>query len=1016
LGVNGIVIINATSNSAIDSCLLSSNGGANNTMNNISQNSFIYNISSFGSGAKNIDVYCNDTDGDILQVSYFFVVDITAPIITLFSPIDTSYNYDEVSLDYNVDDADAICNYSLNNLSLGYLDDNTTLNAVEGVNELVVSCVDELNNTGFVSTNFTVDYPEKTYFQKSKNITTGEPFIMAYKITLNNTDDKNLTVNLWGLYDTDGDVELSEECEIQSNIPIAITLNDSSYPAKIFLDVSEFNETELSILITWNVTIEPVNFDLNRWAEPINNLDGSWTFASEREYMFILPTNFSMNYTNVRVVWPYVSDGDILDVSVNLPSFELTERGIETTFEKVVGDFGYFSGKGEYNGITNFVGAYIHFSNTTSQIIADLPFIRYIPHGLEIYDEYTEISSVVIDNFTNKVRLHNFYSYGFLEGEISRGVVTVKNFRQYSLPIAIEGIHISSGVGDFDAASPSDYWANVGWDNTKTEIFADGFTHKAYKYVLNITANLERIITVKGNEIILSYNITNEDLVPRNYNVWFIDFSDMLKNNNTKNTNLNKQYVFYENNNTTKELMHVQEKTRCIGLIEEQVHQSALYCPIQPYMMYIQNENLANEKFLIPPKINDSFELNNDGSILPSTMFEFNTGSVDAGSSAKMSMYIFTSVLSESEADAETFDDAILRMNNNLIEKIYLDDSGIAEIIYGDNELLETIDVEVISSNFSEELRTVEIKNSDVFGYVLDETELNTESYRVISSVSYNGNVLETNKYIYNNVSGTLLLLDLKANIGINIIEINYLPFEPQWLNRDVSPKSPTFWADDKDYVFSIDWIDDYGIDSVIFRFDNVDYEVINWSVNTYTYQLVNLSCGEYDYVWRANDTDGNIVETPEKKYKITGDDCDVVVDVPKEKKVTPVPVIFVEKKGVDEENIIDDDNNNDNKNVEKNSINETVTDRNNVSELNTTSILDVVENQKGFFGYLTFIGSVVASLFALSGMGLLISNKNVREHVKRKMPKRRNSQLAQSLRAQQLRKIKERMGLRNEK
>ncbi|MCK4550799.1 MAG: hypothetical protein KAT91_02505, partial [Candidatus Aenigmarchaeota archaeon] len=653
---NGTAIkVNAASDAPIDSCILSVGGGANETMGNVSKGVF-ESVLYFGSdGEYAVDVFCNDTEGDRGFEEYRFAADVTAPVVQLFSPEEKTYLLNPIPLNYSVGE-EANCRYSLNGGVPVEVDGNTTFDAFEGVNELVLECTDAANNTGNATIIFTVDYPEKTYFQKSQNITTGKPFILAYKVTLNNTEDKNITLDLWGLYDTNADGEVDDEYAIQANTAIAVTLDDHPYPAKLSLEVPEFNETELSILITWNATIAPVNFDLNRWAKPIYGADGGWTFSVDREYYFVLPTNFSMNYTNVRVVWPYVSDGHILDVSLGMPFFEITGRGIEATFENVVGTQGYFSGKGEHNGTTYFDGAFIHFSNTTSRLIADMPFSKHVPDGLEMYEADTEISSAVIDNFTNKATTYNFYSYGQLEGEPSRWAVTDNVSKQYSIPVTIEGLHISSETGDFDAVSPSNYWANVGWDNTETQIDADGFTHTAYKYAQNITANVKRTIQVKGTETILSYDITNEDSVSRNYSVWIIDFVSMLKNDN-----LNKQYAFYENNNTTKEMMHGQEKTRCFGLAEEQLHQSALYCPIQPHTIYLKNADMANETFLLPPEINDSFELSDEGSSLPSTAFEFNTGSIDAGSSAKISMHIFTSVLSEAEADSETFDEAILR-------------------------------------------------------------------------------------------------------------------------------------------------------------------------------------------------------------------------------------------------------------------------------------------------------------------------------------------------------------------
>lgn len=862
--------LNVTSDNPVESCLASVDGTPNETMNNTQIGVFELILDSDTGGSHVIDVSCNDTDGDSTSAAFVFTIDTTAPIIRITSPIQKNYATEYILLEYDVNDPVALCSYSLNNKNAIPISKNTTITAKAGTNTITISCTDKIENTAYANRTFTIEHPKNTYFQKSYNITTGDPFHLAYKPSLNNTETKNHAIALWGIYDTDNDNELTDEYTIQTTETIATTIDTSTYPAILTIDTQETeNTTELEILIIWNTTIEPINFDLNRWIKPQYIQSGSWIFASEKEFHFILPTNFSINYTNVHAIWPYVSDGNITDVATDMPTFVITERGIETRFEKIIPTIGYFSGKGEHNKKTTFDDAYIQFSNTTTKAIANIPFTKHLPSNLKIEDEYTRVTSIIFEISTNRPYLYNFFSYGPLNGEASEWVTFDKTSKQYNIPIQIEGLHISTQDKSLNAANLPLYTAGIGFEKTGTTIDQNSFTHTGHIYIPNITSTLKRTITITTNHTLLTYSLTNNNTQQQSYEIWLADLVNILKNDN-----LNTQYTFYDNTNTTKELMHSEEKTRCIGIIEQQMHQNALYCPLEPYKYYIKNTDLYDNTFPLPPPIDNTVKLAyTPYTTLPSSSFMFSTNPVAPGKSATLSMYIYTSVSNEDESGEETFIDAITRMNNDRIENTYLQNTGSAKVMTTTDTLKE-LPIYVRSNTLSDNIRTIKIKNDGFWNYTIDETHITIDTHRIISSIKYNNQILTIKKYAYNNVTGLLELPNMKSSSGENTIEIIYIPVEPQWSDMTTSPESPTDWKIYTEYTFSIKWTDDIGIDTVRFIIDNTTHINTTNSSGTYTYKTIGLACGSHTYSWYAQDTDENQIETPENEYIITGGTC----------------------------------------------------------------------------------------------------------------------------------------------
>ncbi len=98
---------------------------------------------------------------------------------------------------------------------------------------------------------------------------------------------------------------------------------------------------------------------------------------------------------------------------------------------------------------------------------------------------------------------------------------------------------------------------------------------------------------------------------------------------------------------------------------------------------------------------------------------------------------------------------------------------------------------------------------------------------------------------------------DNERNRTINIISLVDLP--PWWLNEQVNPISPVVYGSGP-YDFSIEWLDDFGVDTVIFEFDGTNYTPVcnpglpSLDTNC-SFVFSDLAVGTYNYRWYANDT-----------------------------------------------------------------------------------------------------------------------------------------------------------------
>jgi len=118
------VNLNVTANEAISSWWYSIDGGANT--------SFTPNItlSSLSNALHTLIVYANDTIGNLNSTSVVFTVDTTAPIITVYSPQNQSYNTPVIDLNVSADKPINTWWYIIDSGSATIFTPNTTLNGL----------------------------------------------------------------------------------------------------------------------------------------------------------------------------------------------------------------------------------------------------------------------------------------------------------------------------------------------------------------------------------------------------------------------------------------------------------------------------------------------------------------------------------------------------------------------------------------------------------------------------------------------------------------------------------------------------------------------------------------------------------------------------------------------------------------------------------------------------------------------------------------------------------------------
>lgn len=112
----------------------------------------------FGEGTTTITTWVNDTAGNINSINVTFIIDVTAPNITIYSPLNVTYNSTEILLDINATDINGIDRiwYNWNGTNVTYITSvNITFN--EGINVLQVWANDTFNNLNTENVSFVSD-------------------------------------------------------------------------------------------------------------------------------------------------------------------------------------------------------------------------------------------------------------------------------------------------------------------------------------------------------------------------------------------------------------------------------------------------------------------------------------------------------------------------------------------------------------------------------------------------------------------------------------------------------------------------------------------------------------------------------------------------------------------------------------------------------------------------------------------------------------------------------------------
>jgi len=114
---------------------------------------------------------------------------------------------------------------------------------------------------------------------------------------------------------------------------------------------------------------------------------------------------------------------------------------------------------------------------------------------------------------------------------------------------------------------------------------------------------------------------------------------------------------------------------------------------------------------------------------------------------------------------------------------------------------------------------------------------------------------------------------DNERNRTINIVSAEDI-MPPWWINENVQPPSPAVYGSSP-YNFSIEWLDNVAVDTVIFEFDNQNYTptcipALPAADTNCSYVFVDLGVGTYNYRWYANDTSNNWNSTSMLTYVVT--------------------------------------------------------------------------------------------------------------------------------------------------
>jgi len=159
--------LNVSVNEHADLCQYNLNGTANLTMDNTSQtNWFIATGLNPALDTHHLRVYCNDTFGKENTNDVWFtysILDVTAPVITISSPLNSTYANLPILLNVSVNENVTECQYNLNGTANATLSNTSQtdwflaygISPAEATHHLRVYCNDTSNNDALANRWFT---------------------------------------------------------------------------------------------------------------------------------------------------------------------------------------------------------------------------------------------------------------------------------------------------------------------------------------------------------------------------------------------------------------------------------------------------------------------------------------------------------------------------------------------------------------------------------------------------------------------------------------------------------------------------------------------------------------------------------------------------------------------------------------------------------------------------------------------------------------------------------------------
>ncbi len=150
------------SGSGVSSCWYSLDSAANVSLSGCSNTTLIV-----SDGSHTLELYANDSAGNLNSTSVSFIVDSTAPTVGIQSPANTTYTNSSVQLEFTATDLGtgiSSCRYSLDGAPEVALPgcSNTTLSLPNGAHSISISAQDTAGSTSTSSVSFTVNFVSTT--------------------------------------------------------------------------------------------------------------------------------------------------------------------------------------------------------------------------------------------------------------------------------------------------------------------------------------------------------------------------------------------------------------------------------------------------------------------------------------------------------------------------------------------------------------------------------------------------------------------------------------------------------------------------------------------------------------------------------------------------------------------------------------------------------------------------------------------------------------------------------------